>query len=147
VKKNSSEICAGGAWPAYFTGIDVLFRTRGWAGDEQQLVSSCWVKILRRRSRRLPKTIAAGAALSIAFLLVLRAVDESAIGARCMCFNLWRRPMETCPRIRAARLRALDDNLDDRWRVFWTNLLWNLDQAPIDVDELPDSAFDSGSRT
>jgi 4-amino-4-deoxy-L-arabinose transferase-like glycosyltransferase len=123
------------------TGIDVLFR------PEVGLVTASigvvvFVKILRRRTQRFPRTIAAGLALSIAFLLVLAP----------WTIRNWRTLHVFQP------LAPPNGNMPgefvplgyERWMKTWMtdgeyldDLLWNLDQSQVDVDELPDTAFDS----
>ena len=123
------------------TGIDVLFR------PEVGLVTAAigvvvLVKMLRRQAHRLPRTIAAGAVLSIAFILVLTP----------WTIRNWRTLHVFQP------LAPPNGNMPgefvplgyEAWMKTWMtdgeyldDLLWNLDEAPIDVDELPDSAFDS----
>ena len=123
------------------TGIDVLFR------PEVGLVTAAigvvvLLKILRRRTRRIPGTIVAGAALSIAFLLVL--APWTIRNLRTLhVFQPLAPPNGNMP----GEFVPLGY---ERWMKTWMtdgeyldDLLWNLDQAPIDVDELPDSAFDS----
>src|SRR6476620_484919 len=123
------------------TGIDVLFR------PEVGLVTAAigvvvLVKILRRQSRRLSKTMVAGAALSIAFLLVL--APWTIRNLRTLhVFQPLAPPNGNMP----GEFVPLGY---ERWMKTWMtdgeyldDLLWNLDQAPIDVDELPDIAFDS----
>jgi len=123
------------------TGIDVLFR------PEVGLVTAAigvviLVKMLRRPTQRIPRTILAGLALSFAFLLVLAPWS----------IRNWRTLHVFQP------LAPPNGNMPgefvplgyERWMKTWMtdgeyldDLLWNLDQGQIDVDALPDSAFDS----
>ena len=123
------------------TGIDVLFR------PEVGLVTAAigvvvLLKIRRRQTRRLPNTLGAGVVLSLAFLLVLAP----------WTIRNWRTLHVFQP------LAPPNGNMPgefvplgyERWMKTWMtdgefldDLLWNLDQSPIDIDELPDSAFDS----
>ncbi|HYW69961.1 MAG TPA: glycosyltransferase family 39 protein [Pyrinomonadaceae bacterium] len=123
------------------TGIDVLFR------PEVGLITAAIgaviiLKIVRRPEQRLPKTMAAGAALSIAFILVLAP----------WTIRNWRtlhvfQPLAPPNGNMPGEFVPLGYEL---WMKTWMtdgeyldDLLWNLDQSQIDVDELPDTAFDS----
>jgi len=123
------------------TGIDVLFR------PEVGLVTASigvvvLVKMFRRQTQRLPRTILAGITLSFAFVLVLAP----------WTIRNWRTLHVFQP------LAPPNGNMPDefvplgyeRWMKTWMtdgehldDLLWNLDEEQIDVDDLPDSAFDS----
>ena len=100
------------------------------------------VKMFRRPSHRLSRTILSGAVLSVAFILVLTP----------WTIRNWRTLHVFEP------LAPPNGNMPDEfvplgyesWLKTWMtdgelldDFLWNLDEGPIDSDELPDTAFDS----
>jgi len=123
------------------TGIGVLFR------PDVGLVTAAigvlaLVKLFRRQTRRWQQTILAGAVLSAAFVLALAP----------WTIRNWRTLHVFQP------LAPMNANMPGefvplgyhRWLKTWMTdaeyldqLMWDLGKEPVDVDELPDSAFDS----
>jgi 4-amino-4-deoxy-L-arabinose transferase-like glycosyltransferase len=123
------------------TGVAVLFR------PEVGLVTAsigvlALVKLLRRTTQRWRRTFLAATALSLGFILILVP----------WTIRNWRTLHVFQP------LAPLNANMPgefiplgyERWLKTWMtdgdyldDLLWDLDKNQIDVDELPDSAFDS----
>ena len=123
------------------TGIGVLFRP-----DVGLVTASigvfALVKLFRRQTQRWPQTILAGAVLSAAFMLALAP----------WTIRNWRTLHVFQP------LAPMNANMPGefvplgyhRWLKTWMTdaeyldqLMWDLGKEPVDVDELPDSAFDS----
>jgi 4-amino-4-deoxy-L-arabinose transferase-like glycosyltransferase len=123
------------------TGIGVLFRP-----DVGLVTASigvlALVKLFRRQTRRWRQSILAGAVLSAAFMLALAP----------WTIRNWRTLHVFQP------LAPLNANMPGefvplgyhRWLKTWMTdgefldqLMWDLGKEPVDVDELPDSAFDS----
>ncbi|HEX3084349.1 MAG TPA: glycosyltransferase family 39 protein, partial [Pyrinomonadaceae bacterium] len=123
------------------TGLGVLFRP-----DVGLVTASigvlALVKLFRRQTRRWRQSILAGAVLSAAFMLALAP----------WTIRNWRTLHVFQP------LAPLNANMPGefvplgyhRWLKTWMTdgeyldqLMWDLGKDPVDVDELPDSAFDS----
>ena len=126
------------------TGIGVLFRP-----DVGLVTASIGVvvalKLFRRPSKRLSRTVLAGAVLSVGFILALAP----------WTIRNWRTLHVFQP------LAPLNANMPNEfvplgyysWLKTWMTdgeyldqLLWDLGKEPVDVDDLPDSAFDSESE-
>jgi 4-amino-4-deoxy-L-arabinose transferase-like glycosyltransferase len=123
------------------TGIGVLFRP-----DVGLVTASigvfALVKLFRRQTHRWQQTILAGAVLSAAFILALAP----------WTIRNWRTLHVFQP------LAPMNANMPGefvplgyhRWLKTWMTdaeyldqLMWDLGKEPVDVEELPDSAFDS----
>jgi hypothetical protein len=114
-------------------------------GFLRQEASSQTTNRTARRSQRLPRVLAQATVLSIAFALVL--VPWTVRNWR--TFHLFQplspthgeMPGEFVPRGYLTWVRTW---LDDRRYI--DMMLWSMDDAPIDIDELPDTAFDSAAE-